>query len=51
MIAAGLAGAYKSYNRMNAHSRAHMRDALEKVQSYRGISKNVFEIVGKMLAR
>ncbi len=51
MIAAGLAGAYKSYNRMNAHSRAHMRDALEKVQSHRGISKNVFEIVGKMLAR
>ncbi|WP_345987428.1 aminopeptidase N [Sulfurimonas sp. HSL1-2] len=50
MIAAGLAGAYKTYNRLNPHSRAQMRDALEKVQAHRGISKNVYEIVGKILA-
>lgn len=50
MIAAGLAGAYKSYNRMNAPAKEHMRLALEQVLSYRGISKNVYEIVGKVLA-
>ena len=50
MIAAGLAGAYKSYNRMNAPAKEHMRLALEQVLRYRGISKNVYEIVGKILA-
>ena len=50
MIAAGLAGAFKSYNRMNVHSKAQMRQALERVMAHRGISKNVFEIVEKLLA-
>ena len=50
MIAAALAGSYKTYNRMNTRSKAQMRLALERVQAHRGISKNVFEIVGKILA-
>ena len=50
MIAAGLAGAFKTYNRMNVQSKAHMRRALERVQAHRGISKNVYEIVSKLLA-
>jgi aminopeptidase N len=50
MIAAGLAGAFKTYNRMNVKSKAQMRRALERVQAHRGISKNVYEIVSKLLA-
>ena len=49
MIAAGLAGAFKSYNRMNAASKAQMKAALQKVQAHTGLSKNVFEIVAKIL--
>jgi len=49
MIAAGLAGAFKTYNRMNVRSKAQMRSELEKVLGHRGISKNVFEIVEKIL--
>ncbi len=50
MIAAGLAGAFKTYNRMNDRSRGQMQNALEKVMAHEGISKNVYEIVEKILA-
>ncbi|HHH72488.1 MAG TPA: DUF3458 domain-containing protein, partial [Sulfuricurvum sp.] len=50
MIAAGLAGAFKTYNRMNDRSRGQMQHSLERVMAHEGISKNVYEIVEKILA-
>ncbi len=50
MIAAGLAGAFKSYARMNPASKRKMKTALERIMMHGGLSKNVFEIVGKILA-
>jgi len=47
MIAAGLAGAFKTYNRMNEASKGLMKTALEKVLAHEGLSKNVYEIVEK----
>jgi aminopeptidase N len=49
MIAAGLAGAFKTYNRMNARSRLQMKAALESILTHESISKNVYEIVEKTL--
>ena len=51
MIAAGLAGAFKTYNRMNVLSQSQMRSALEPVSTHPGLSKNVYEIMQKVLAK
>ena len=50
MIAAGLSGVFKSCTRMNVEAKVRMRMALEKIRATRGISKNVYEIVEKILA-
>ncbi len=49
MIAAGLTGAFKTYSRMNPHNRALMKEVLQTVAATEGLSKNVFEMVGRIL--
>ncbi len=49
-IASGLAGAFKSYGRLNHENRTLMKEALEMILSEKEISKNVYEIVEKILA-
>ena len=48
MIAAGLSGAFKSYDRLDDMRRAHMSNELKQIMSVEGISKNVYEIVEKI---
>ncbi len=48
-IASGLAGAFKSYKRMNAHQQALMKESLEGILAVDNLSKNVYEIVSKLL--
>jgi len=49
-IASGLAGAFKSYGRLNPENRMLMKEALEMILSEKEISNNVYEIVEKILA-
>ena len=48
-IAAGLAGTFKSYTRMNPKNKAVMKTALESVLACETISKNVYEVVERTL--
>ena len=48
-IASGLAGAYKDYGRLNEKAKALMQEELESIISVEGLSKNVYEIVSKIL--
>ncbi|NOQ30552.1 MAG: aminopeptidase N [Helicobacteraceae bacterium] len=48
-IAAGIAGAFKLYPRMNIHSKAMMKIELERILNTPDLSKNVYEIVQKLL--
>ena len=49
-IASGLAGAFRSYGRLNPENRALMKEALEMILSEKEISNNVYEVVEKILA-
>jgi aminopeptidase N len=49
-IASGLAGAFKSYGRLNPENKALMKEALEMILNEKEISNNVYEIVEKILA-
>jgi aminopeptidase N len=48
-IAAGLAGAFKLYPKMNAHSASQMKKELHRILNTPDLSKNVYEIVEKIL--
>ncbi len=48
-MAAGLAGAFKIYNKMNSENKKLMKNELERVVSTHSLSKNVTEIIGKIL--
>ncbi len=48
-IASGLSGAFKSYKNMNENNQAIMKRALEKIIAVPTLSKNVYEIVEKIL--
>jgi aminopeptidase N len=48
-IASGLAGAFKLYKRMHPDNRAAMKTELERILRAAGLSKNVYEIVEKIL--
>ncbi|HIC12825.1 MAG TPA: aminopeptidase N [Sulfurimonas sp.] len=48
-MASGLAGAFKIYTRMNAQNKALMKKELEKIAATKGLSKNTFEIINKIL--
>jgi aminopeptidase N len=49
-VASRLASAYKDYKRTPAHLKSKMKPELERVLATPGLSKNVFEIVSKILA-
>lgn len=49
-VASRLASAYKDYKRTPASLKALMKPELERVLGTEGLSKNVFEIVSKILA-
>ncbi|MDD2790442.1 MAG: aminopeptidase N [Sulfurimonas sp.] len=48
-IASGLAGAFKIYERLNQHNKTLMHKELERVVSTHSLSKNVYEIISKIL--
>jgi aminopeptidase N len=48
-MASGLAGAFKIYSKMNEKNRELMRIELERILSVEAISKNVYEIISKLL--
>jgi aminopeptidase N len=48
-IASGLSGAFKLYKRMHADNRSAMKRELERILAVEGLSKNVYEIVEKIL--
>jgi aminopeptidase N len=48
-MASGLAGAFKIYEKLNTLNKDLMRSELERVISTESISKNVYEIVGKII--
>jgi aminopeptidase N len=48
-MASRLAGAFKDYNRLPATLKSLMKPELERVAKARGLSKNVFEIISKIL--
>lgn len=48
-IASGLAGAFKIYEKLNSVNKKLMKVELDRVQSEPSISKNVYEIVSKIL--
>jgi aminopeptidase N len=48
-IASGLTGAFKQYDRMNAHNRSLMETSLRTILKTESLSKNVYEIVEKIL--
>ena len=48
-IASGLAGAFKSFQKMNKHQQALMRESLEAILAVENLSKNVYEIVSKIV--
>ena len=49
-IASGLVGVFKDYTRLNKEAQALMKKELEKILNKKDLSKNVFEIVSKILA-
>ena len=49
-IASGLAGVYKDYARLNEKAKGLMKVELEKILNTKELSKNVYEIVSKILA-
>ena len=49
-VASRLASAYKDYKRLPANLKSLMKPELEKILATNGLSKNVFEIVSKILA-
>ncbi len=51
MIAAGLAGAFKPYDRLDAARRSQMAIVLEGILEKQNLSKNVYEIVSKILGK
>jgi len=48
-IASGLTGVFKDYGRLNEEAKALMKVELEKILNAEGLSKNVYEIVSKIL--
>ncbi len=50
-IASGLAGAFKQYGRMNEQNKALMKKELERILLAPELSKNVYEIVEKILEK
>lgn len=48
-IASGLAGAFKSYEKLSAFQKGKMGSALERIKNHMGLSNNVAEIVNKIL--
>ena len=48
-MASGLAGAFKVYAKMNEVNKMMMKEELERVVSTQSLSKNVYEIVSKIL--
>ncbi len=48
-IASGLAGAFKDYNRLNDTAKGLMQAELHKIVNTKDLSKNVYEIVSKIL--
>jgi len=48
-IASGLSGVFKDYSRLNDNARNLMKKELEKILSTKDLSKNVYEIVSKIL--
>jgi len=49
-IASGLSGVFKDYAKLNENSKALMKVQLEKILNTQNLSKNVYEIVSKILA-
>jgi len=49
-IASGLSGVYKDYGRLNEKAKGLMKAQLEKIVQTKDLSKNVYEIVSKILA-
>ena len=49
-IASGLAGVFKDYGRLNEKAKGLMKVELEKIVNTKDLSKNVYEIVSKILA-
>jgi aminopeptidase N len=49
-IASGLAGAFRSYGRLNPENKALMKEALEMILSEKEISNNVYEVIKKIFA-
>ena len=49
-IASGLAGVFKDYGRLNEKAKGLMKVELEKIINIKDLSKNVYEIVSKILA-
>jgi len=48
-MASGLAGAFKIYEKLNAQNKTAMKKELERVISTHSLSKNVYEIVSKII--
>ena len=48
-MASGLAGAFKIYEKLNAENKKVMKEELDRVISTQSISKNVYEIVSKII--
>ncbi|RLA70871.1 MAG: aminopeptidase N [Epsilonproteobacteria bacterium] len=48
-IASGLAGAFKSYAKLKKHNKILIKKELERILKHEEISKNVYEIVEKIL--
>ncbi|HQT36565.1 MAG TPA: aminopeptidase N, partial [Sulfuricurvum sp.] len=48
-IASGLAGAFKSYEKLSPLQKGNMGSALERIKNHPGLSNNVNEIVSKVL--
>lgn len=49
-IASGLAGAFKSYEKLSPLQKGKMGSALERIKNHPGLSNNVNEIVSKVLS-
>ena len=50
-MASALAGAFKVYAKMNAHNKGLMRLELERIAAAEHISKNLYEIISKVLQK
>ena len=48
-MASGLSGAFKIYTRMNKTNKELMKKELERIAATKGLSKNSFEIISKIL--